>query len=46
MILAAPVALAQAGRAPGTPPDLPYTYTRYYEKLKTEIMQDSCEDEE
>jgi hypothetical protein len=24
----------------------PYTYTRYYEKLRTEIMQDSCEDEE
>ena len=24
----------------------PYTYTRYYEKLKTEIQQDVCEDEE
>jgi hypothetical protein len=24
----------------------PYTYTRYYEKLKTEIMQDNCVDEE
>ena len=24
----------------------PYTYTRYYEKLKTEIMDDVCEDEE
>jgi hypothetical protein len=24
----------------------PYTYTWYYEKLKTEIMQDSCVDEE
>lgn len=24
----------------------PYTYTRYYEKLKTEIMEDVCADEE
>jgi len=24
----------------------PYSYTRYYEKLKTEIMEDVCEDEE
>ena len=24
----------------------PYTYTRYYEKLRAEIMQDSCVDEE
>jgi hypothetical protein len=23
----------------------PYTYTRYYEKLKTEIQDDVCEDE-
>jgi hypothetical protein len=23
----------------------PYSYTRYYEKLKTEVMEDSCEDE-
>ena len=24
----------------------PYTYTRYYEKLKTEIMDDECRDAE
>jgi hypothetical protein len=24
----------------------PYTYTRYYQKLNTEIMEDICEDEE
>ena len=24
----------------------PYTYTRYYEKLATEIMEDVCVDEE
>jgi hypothetical protein len=24
----------------------PYSYTRYYEKLKTEVMEDVCEDEE
>jgi hypothetical protein len=23
----------------------PYAYTRYYEKLKTEVMEDVCEDE-
>ena len=24
----------------------PYTYTRYFEKLKTEIMDDACREEE
>jgi hypothetical protein len=24
----------------------PYTYTRYFEKLNSEIAEDSCQDEE